>query len=127
MRKIYEQSLEVVIWLGAAKPGEHLGHLILPMLPEEEKLNLYTWRGDGRDVPKLKAYMSAEVAAIREEHLDMPDVFGAFRVMHALLHGVEASDLQDLRHFSKTGPILKGFDVLMKQRWVSAPMYLLVK
>jgi hypothetical protein len=124
MRKIYERSTEAIIWLGESGLNDHLGEMVLPMLTAEESESLYQWQGDDRDLPKLKAYMSGEVMARREQALDedgdMVDVFGAFRVMHALLNGVEASEIQELRHFSKTGPILKGFDALMKQRWVSS-------
>lgn len=127
MRKIYERSTEVIIWLGESGLNDHLGEMILPMLTAEESLSLYQWQGDDRDLPKLKAYMSEEVIARREQALDedgdMVDVFGAFRVMYALLNGVEASEIQELRHFSKTGPILKGFDALMKQRWVSSSSF----
>jgi len=49
----------------------------------------------------------------------MVDVFGAFYVLHALISGIEASGIQELRHFSKAGPILKGFEALMQPRWVS--------
>ena len=122
MRKIYETSTEVIIWLGETSRKDHLGEMVLPMLSAEEGSSLYQWQGDGRDYPKLRAYMSKEVVARREQALkedgDMVDVFGAFRVMHALLSGEEVSDIQELRHVSKTGPILKGFDALMKQRWV---------
>lgn len=127
MRKIYERSTEVIIWLGESGLKDHLGEMVLPMLTAEESESLYQWQGDDRDLPKLKAYMSREVMVRREKALDedgdMVDVFGAFRVMHALLNGVEASEIQELRHFSKTGPILKGFDALMKQRWVSSSTF----
>ncbi|KAL2067690.1 hypothetical protein VTL71DRAFT_15786 [Oculimacula yallundae] len=124
MRKIYEQSTEVIVWLGESGPNDDLGEAILPMLSEKERLwSLYQWHGDDRDFLKLKASMSQEGTARRDRALnerhDMADIFGAFRVMHALFNGVEASDIQELRHFSRTGPILKGFDALMKQRWWS--------
>jgi hypothetical protein len=129
MRKIYERSTEVIIWLGESGLNDHLGEMVLPMLTAEESLSLYRWQGDDRDLPKLKAYMSEKVTALRERALhedgDMIDVFGAFRVMHALLNGVNASEMQELRHFSKTGPILKGFDALMKQKWVSSSIFCL--
>jgi hypothetical protein len=127
MREIYERSTEVIIWLGESGPNDHLGQMVLPTLTAEESYLLYRWQGDSSDLPKLKAYMSKEVIARREQALDrdgdMVDVFGAFRVMHALLNGVEASEIQELRHFSKTGPVLKGFDALMNQRWVSSSTF----
>lgn len=122
MRDIYARSTEVVIWLGESGPKDHLGEMILPMLTAGDSASLYQWHGDGRDLPKLRAYVSKETEERRQSGSaqDTVDVFGAFYVLHALISGVDASGIQELRHFSKSGPILKGFEALMQQRWVSS-------
>jgi hypothetical protein len=60
MRDIYARSAEVVIWLGESGLHYHLGEMVLPMLTSGDKASLYQWHGDGRDLPKLKAYLSKE-------------------------------------------------------------------
>lgn len=121
MRDIYARSTEVVIWLGESGPKDHLGEMILPMLTADEITSLYQWHGDRRDLPKLAAYVSKEVEDRRKtgSAQDSIDIFGAFYVLNALISGVEASGIQELRHLHKSGPILRGFDALMQPRWVS--------
>lgn len=121
MRDIYARSTEVVIWLGESGPNDHLGEMTLPKLTADERTSLYQWHGDNRDMPKLTAYTSKEVEDRRQtgSAQDSVDVFGAFYVLHALINGVDASEIQELRHRHKSGPILRGFDALMQPRWVS--------
>jgi hypothetical protein len=122
MRDIYARSLEVVIWLGESGQKDHLGEMVLPMLTADESVSLYQWYGDRTDLPKVRAYASKEFEKLRDtgHSQDMVDVFGAFYVLHALISGLEATGIQELRHFAKSGPILKGFDALMKPSWVSS-------
>jgi hypothetical protein len=122
MRDIYAQSSEVVIWLGESGPKDHLGEMVGPTLPADESASLYQWHGDRTDLPKLRAYVSKEFEKLQNtvRAQDIIDVFGAFYVLHALISGLEATGIQELRHFAKSGPILKGFDALMKSRWVSS-------
>lgn len=121
MRDIYARSSEVVVWLGESDSKDHLGKMIQPMLTSDEVASLYQWHGDGRDLPKLKAYISKEAEKYRNsgDVQEVRDVFGAFYVLHALISGLEATRIHELRHFVKSGPILKGFDALMQSRWVS--------
>lgn len=122
MRDIYARSTEVIIWLGDSGRNDHLGEMILPMLTADESASLYHWYGDARDVPKLRAYATREAQELRKAGSsgDITDVFGSFYVLHALISGVKASGIQELRHLSKSAPILKGFEALMQQRWASS-------
>jgi hypothetical protein len=128
MREIYARSAEVIIWLGESGPNDHLGEMVLPLVASDDNLSIYQWYGDSRDLPKLRAYLS-KAAEERRKQIDsgqdiVVDIFGAFYVLHALISGVEASGIQELRHFSKSGPILKGFDALMRPRWVSSSVFM---
>ncbi|PMD41775.1 hypothetical protein L207DRAFT_633096 [Hyaloscypha variabilis F] len=121
MRDIYAQSSEVVIWLGESSPEDHLGDMVRPMLTADESASLYQWRGDSTDLPKLRAFVSKSVEKLRDtaHSQDITDIFGAFYVLHALISGLEPTGIQELRHFAKSGPILRGFNALIKSRWWS--------
>lgn len=125
MRDIYARSSEVVIWLGESVSEDHLGEMVGPVLTADERASLYQWHGDRKDLPKLRGYVSKEVEKLRNTvpAQDIIDVFGAFYVLHALISGLEATGIQELRHLAKSGPILKGFDALMKSRWVSLSVF----
>jgi hypothetical protein len=123
MREIYAGSAKVIIWLGESGPNDHLGEMVLPLVASDDSLSIYQWYGDSRDLPKLRAYLS-KAAGERRKQISVVDIFGAFYVLHALISGVEASGIQELRHFSKSAPILKGFDALMKPRWVSSSVFM---
>jgi hypothetical protein len=121
MRDIYARSTDVIIWLGESGPKDHLGEMILPVLAADDIPSLYQWHGDGRDLPKLVAYVSKEVDDRRKVGVpqDSIDIFGAFYVLSILINGVEASEIQELRHLQKSVPILRGIEALMRPRWVS--------
>lgn len=104
MREIYAKCTEVIIWLGEAGESDHLGHLLEHVLDQADREGLYHWYGDERDLPKLRAYkrQSKKMGGLLEKRSDpeVADVFGALYVLHALINGIDASSIEELRHLS---------------------------
>jgi hypothetical protein len=126
MREIYQRSTQVIIWLGVSGPNDDLGEWLLSVMANNneqgiDENHVFEWHGDDRDVPKIQAYVSEAATSQRPIFSeDSTDVFGAFFVLYVLSQGVSASKILHLRHAGHALPILRAFNVLMRQKWVSS-------
>ncbi|KAI5917018.1 heterokaryon incompatibility protein-domain-containing protein [Camillea tinctor] len=126
MREIYQNSSEVVVWLGASAPRDDVGELLIPLYKElyggdESRTDneIYEWFGDERDLLKVSLYHSRPARELRHACGDTQkrDVFGAFCILYALFTGVPASHMHILRHIHDAAPIIQGFGALVEKTW----------
>jgi hypothetical protein len=143
MREIYENSREVIIWLGEREEKDDFGEWWRdqPRLQQiqtsaaakspmsqifagkgksrnEEGLAPIEWYDDERDLPKVNPY----VAAFREMRFPPPpetrDIYGAFCTIHLLSQGEAPADIHFLRHLSLASGVVQGIWALMDKSWV---------
>ncbi|KAI8951836.1 heterokaryon incompatibility protein-domain-containing protein [Xylaria longipes] len=127
MRDIYQNSSEVLIWLGERGPNDDMGDWIQEIAgmgggtpgDTHGNPNIVEWSGDEEDVPKLKAYFSStldEETALKFEG-ERCDIFGAFCILHLLASGIPVDKIWHLRHVGYSASIVKGLDAIMKKAW----------
>ncbi|KAI0487616.1 hypothetical protein F4859DRAFT_263944 [Xylaria cf. heliscus] len=132
MREIYQNSSEVLIWLGESGPHDDMGDWIWENAGTNgggggggdddvlrgDNPNIVEWSGDGRDIPKLKAYFSS---TLDEETLGFErkrrDIFGAFCVLHLLASGIPVDKIWHLRHVRYSASIVGGLNAIMDKAW----------
>ncbi|KAJ8126249.1 hypothetical protein O1611_g7388 [Lasiodiplodia mahajangana] len=130
MRDIYQNSSEVLIWLGESGPEDHMGDWIwgntggadgddAQLRGTHENPNIVQWFGDTKDIPKLKAYFSSAVGKERALRFQGKkfDIFGAFCVLHLLASGVPVDKIWHLRHVSCSTGIVDGLNAIMDKAW----------
>ncbi|KAI1154392.1 heterokaryon incompatibility protein-domain-containing protein [Nemania diffusa] len=127
MRDIYQNSSEVLIWLGESGPQDHMGDWISEnagvdgdaLHDRHANPNIVQWFGDSRDVPKLKAYFSSVLGEDRASRFEGKkfDIFGAFCVLHLLASGVPVDKIWHLRHVSCSVGIVEGLNAIMDKAW----------
>ncbi|KAI1506014.1 heterokaryon incompatibility protein-domain-containing protein [Biscogniauxia marginata] len=125
MREIYQNSSEVVIWLGDSGPNDDVGDLLRSTYEQQHAKTLpdsrtvYEWFGDERDLLKVTLYHSPPARELRRNHYigRERDVFGAFCILYALYTGVPASHIHTLRNMYEAGPIIQGFGALVEKNW----------
>ncbi|KAM5357470.1 hypothetical protein ACJZ2D_016236 [Fusarium nematophilum] len=120
MRDIYQNSSEVVIWLGEKGINDDLGDSILPMITgqrlsrtPEDDLARVEWYGDDRDLPKLNAYIQAVSKRDSSFNPNIRDIFGGFCVLYLLSMKIPAAEIVHLRHIDYSMPIVKGLTHLL--------------
>ncbi|KAI1266598.1 hypothetical protein F5Y18DRAFT_445030 [Xylariaceae sp. FL1019] len=119
MREIYENSKEVLIWLGERDPFDDMGDWVDEEATSRPNPNVIKWYGDESDLPKLKAYFSTVEERNKKWKygLDTCDIFGALCVLHLLASGVPVDKIWHLRHFQYIHSITKGFNSIMNKAW----------
>ncbi|KAI0428216.1 heterokaryon incompatibility protein-domain-containing protein [Xylaria sp. FL1042] len=123
MRDIYQNSSEVLIWLGESGSLDDMGDYILvnegPGSDAPDNPNAVVWFGDERDIPKLRAYFSpaAEEERARRSYDGRRDIFGTFCVLHLLASGVPVDKIWHLRHMSYSASIVNGLTAIMEKAW----------
>ncbi|KAI0536010.1 heterokaryon incompatibility protein-domain-containing protein [Xylaria digitata] len=127
MRDIYQNSSEVIIWLGESGLDDDMGDWIWAnasadgdsLRSTHGKPNVVEWFGDERDIPKLKAYFSSnpgEETALKFGDKRC-DIFGTFCVLHLLASGVPVDKIWHLRHVSYSAGIVNGLNAIMEKAW----------
>ncbi|WAO96241.1 Hypothetical protein NCS54_01390900 [Fusarium falciforme] len=124
MRDIYQNSSEVVIWLGEKGINDDLGDSILPIITgqrlsrtPEDDLARVEWYGDDRDLPKLNAYIQSVSKRDSSFNPNIRDIFGGFCVLYLLSMKIPAAEIMHLRHIDYSMPIVKGLYAIMDQSW----------
>ncbi|KAI1114718.1 heterokaryon incompatibility protein-domain-containing protein [Nemania sp. NC0429] len=127
MREIYQNSSEVLIWLGESGPYDDVGDRIWdhaaagPGVGGEahDNPNIVKWFGDARDIPKLNARFSPAEEAESELRFegDRCDIFGAFCILHLLASGVPVDKIWHLRHVRYSASIVSGLNAIMGKAW----------
>ncbi|KAI0602807.1 heterokaryon incompatibility protein-domain-containing protein [Biscogniauxia sp. FL1348] len=122
MREIYQNSSEVVVWLGGSTPRDDVGELLVPLYKElygGGGDDIFEWSGDERDLRKVSLYYSRPARKLRHPGDDTQrrDIFGAFCILYALYTGVPASHIHTLRHLDEAAPIIQGFGALVEKTW----------
>ncbi|KAJ2987762.1 hypothetical protein NUW58_g4326 [Xylaria curta] len=129
MRDIYQNSSEVLIWLGESGPHDDLGDWIWEKVGKEggalrrthDNPNIVQWFGDKRDIPKLEAYFSSIFEAEADKALRFEgqrcDIVGAFCVLHLLASGVPVDKIWHLRHIRYSASIVNGINAIMDKAW----------
>ncbi|KAI3329621.1 heterokaryon incompatibility protein-domain-containing protein [Ustulina deusta] len=127
MRDIYQNSTEVLIWLGESGPYDDMGDWIWEnegtngddLRGTHDSPNVVRWFGNERDVPKLKAYFSSTLEEERALRFDGKrcDIFGTFCVLHLLASGVPVDKIWHLRHVSYSASIVNGLNAIMEKAW----------
>lgn len=119
MRKIYEKATLVIIWLGEMAANDDWGEALLPTLNLDQ---LTKWFGDKRYKPKWEAFVERQERRVRQKELNVlsRDIFGAFCILWLLSVGVEASNINHLRHIAESVTIVNGLQAFMEQSWVCA-------
>ncbi|KAI0551408.1 heterokaryon incompatibility protein-domain-containing protein [Xylaria curta] len=127
MRDIYQNSNEVLIWLGESGSYDDMGDWI----PENASMNgdalsethdnpnILEWSGDQRDIPKLNAYFSSSLDEERALKYKgkRRDIFGAFCILHLLASGVPVDKIWHLRHVQYSESIVEGLNAIMDKAW----------
>ncbi|KAI1755698.1 heterokaryon incompatibility protein-domain-containing protein [Xylaria castorea] len=127
MREIYQNSSEVLIWLGESGPYDDMDDWILEnasmngdaLSETHDNPNIVEWSGDERDIPKLKAYFSSSLDEERALKFEgkRRDIFGAFCILHLLASGIPVDKIWHLRHVQYSASIVEGLDSIMKKAW----------
>ncbi|KAI1818615.1 hypothetical protein GGS20DRAFT_195870 [Poronia punctata] len=126
MRDIYQNSREVLIWLGESGPLDDMGCWVMEteMAPlirgTHENPNIIRWFGDERDIPKLKSYTEEgpKAGAVRTtEDEKRRDIFGAFAILHLLASGIPVDKIWHLRHVGFSNGIVRGLSAIMEKTW----------
>ncbi|KAI1277293.1 heterokaryon incompatibility protein-domain-containing protein [Xylaria sp. FL0933] len=127
MRDIYQNSSEVLIWLGESGPHDDTGDYVLvnegaggdDLRGAPDNPNVVEWFGDERDIPKLKTYFSPAAEEERTRRFDDKtcDIFGTFCVLHLLASGVPVDKIWHLRHVSYSTSIVNGLNAIMEKAW----------
>ncbi|KAI0437509.1 heterokaryon incompatibility protein-domain-containing protein [Xylaria telfairii] len=127
MRDIYQNSSEVLIWLGETGPYDDMGDWIWEragLNPDALRgthgnPNIMEWSGDERDIPKLKAYFSSTIDKETASRFEgkRRDIFGAFCILHLLASGVPVDKIWHLRHLNYSASIVEGLNAIMEKAW----------
>ncbi|KAI1427448.1 heterokaryon incompatibility protein-domain-containing protein [Xylaria sp. FL1777] len=127
MRDIYQNSSEVLIWLGESGLDDDMGDWIWEnesadgdgLRGTHDQPNVVQWFGNERDIPKLKAYFSSASEEKRAQRFDDKrcDIFGTFCVLHLLASGVPVNKIWHLRHVSYSTNIVNGLNAIMEKAW----------
>ncbi|KAI3321665.1 hypothetical protein HD806DRAFT_503130 [Xylariaceae sp. AK1471] len=126
MRDIYQNSSEVLIWLGESGPYDDMGDWIAGGEGEEalrnnmqDNPNIIQWFGDERDIPKLRAYFSStsELESRMKAQKKTSDIFGAFCVLQLLASGIPVDKIWHLRHVRYSHGIVSGLNAIMDKAW----------
>ncbi|KAI0150158.1 heterokaryon incompatibility protein-domain-containing protein [Xylariaceae sp. FL1272] len=119
MKEIYENSKEVLIWLGERGPFDDMGDWVDDEATSRSNPHVIKWYGDARDIPKLKAYFSTVETRnkTRKYGDDTCDIFGALCVLHLLASGIPVDKIMHLRHFQYVNSITKGLNSIMAKAW----------
>ncbi|GAP87146.1 hypothetical protein SAMD00023353_2301320 [Rosellinia necatrix] len=127
MRQIYQNSSEVLIWLGQSGRYDDMGDWMQGKTRVDGggahgthgNPGIVQWFGDQRDVPKLKSYFSSaleqEIGSRPEERTC--DIFGAFCVLHLLASGIPVNKIWHLRHVRYSARIVNGLNAIMGKAW----------
>ncbi|KAK6863649.1 hypothetical protein PG995_000177 [Apiospora arundinis] len=117
MREIYQNSSEVIVWLGDSKTHDNLLPTCHRSLLDIDYL--FDWFGDKRDISKLEAYYAPGSASLRRMYFDdfTRDVFGALCMVHALAAGIYAFEIPAFRNLEQAAPIMRGFEAVASKSW----------
>ncbi|KAI1734809.1 hypothetical protein F4680DRAFT_330937 [Xylaria scruposa] len=127
MRDIYQNSNEVLIWLGESGPDDDMGDWILEnasmngdaLSETHDYPNILEWSGDQSDIPKLNAYFSSSLDEERASKFKgkRRDIFGAFCILHLLASGVPVDKIWHLRHVQYSESLVEGLNAIMEKAW----------
>lgn len=131
MREIYQNSNEVLIWLGESGPHDDMGDRIWDHAGASAGVdgeaprdahgnpNIVKWFGDARDISKLNARFSPALGEEREMEFEgnKCDIFGAFCILHLLASGVPVDKIWHLRHVRYSASIVNGLNAIMGKAW----------
>lgn len=125
MREIYENSSEVIIWLGEEQRLGRFGELTGIYRNSERKL--LQWNDDDRDSMMLQVYQQvfADRGSIKLfDGDDGTDMLGAFCLIRLLSAGSHSKDIPFFHHISWAGAVARALWSIMESPWVRATPHL---
>jgi hypothetical protein len=121
MREIYENSCEVVIWLGEEQRLDTYGGLTGEY--KNSELKPIEWHDDDRDSTIIEVYhrvfVDRRLGLLRDRN-NVSDMLGAFCLIRLLSKGIPSKDVAFFNHISWAGAVVRVLWAIMKLPWVRA-------